>query len=445
MPALIPVLAVVAFLVSVNALYVAAEFAAVGSRRARVREQAESGDRMATRLLPVLEDRSQLDRYIAACQIGITLSSIIVGFYGQAQFTPVVSPLLAALGLPEATATTISTVGLLVGLTSVQVVLGELLPKSLAIRYPERIALATMLPMSWSLTVLRPFIYFLNGSGLFLMRVMGLRNESEHGHVHSSQELEMLFRESAQGGLINAEEREMLENVLHLEERVARQVMVPRNRLVAEPLDAPAGELLGRLATSPHTRFPIYEGNTDSIVGIVHLRELYLFAGRNPDGDIREILREVPMVPESMSVRELWRTMGEHRSYVAVIFDEHGGTAGIATVEDVIEEVFGEVRDEFDLEELDIISEDGGGRTRMRGDLLVPVANGRLLLDLPDREADTVGGLVLDRIGKTPEVGDEVAVGGSKLRVESVREGWVEEISVLRADRPPSVAPGGGG
>ncbi len=438
--AVVPIFAVILFLISVNALYVAAEFAAVGARRARVRDRAEEGDRLARQLLPVLEDRAQLDRYIAACQIGITLSSIVVGFYGQAQLTPLVSPLLVTLGFGERVATSAAATGLLLGLTFGQVVLGELFPKSLAIRYPERIALATMLPMRWSLVVLGPFIAVLNGSGLFLMRVLGLRAGAEHRNVHSPDELEMLFRESARGGLIDAGEREMLENVLHLEERVARQVMVPRNRLVAAPLETPPGELLTRLVGSPHTRFPIFDGNIDNIVGMVHLRDLYLFARENPGGgDLDEILREVPLVPESTPVWELWRKMGEQRSYVAVIFDEHGGTAGMVTVEDLVEEVFGEVRDEFDLEEPDMVREDDSGRTRLRGDMLVPVANSRLLLDLP-KEADTVGGLVLERLGQPPEVGDEVAVGGTKLRVEAVREGGVEEVSVRRPDRPADEA-----
>lgn len=435
--AVLVILAVIVFLISVNALYVAAEFAAVGARRTRIRERAEAGDRLARQLLPVVEDRAQLDRYIAACQIGITLSSIVVGFYGQAQLTPVVAPLLVALGMGEGAAGSLTPVGLLLVLTFSQVVLGELLPKSIAIRYPEKVALSTMLPMRYSLIVLRPFISALNGSGFFLMRVMGLSSDPEHSHVHSPDELEMLFRESAQGGFVDAGEREMLENVLHLEERVVRQIMVPRNRMVAAPLDTPPEELLSRLAGSPHTRFPIYDGNVDKVVGIVHLRDLYLFARESPGGDLREIVREVPLVPESVTVWELWRTLGERRSYVAIIFDEHGGTAGMVTVEDMVEEVFGELRDEFDCEERDMILEDGSERTRMRGDLLVSVANSRLLLDLPE-EADTVGGLVLDRLGRLPEPGDEVTAGGARLRVEAVCENGVEEVSVPRADRAPA-------
>lgn len=433
------VLAVILFLISVNALYVGAEFATVGARRTRIREKAEEGNRFARQLLPIVEDRSQTDRYIAACQIGITLSSIVVGFYGQAQLTPVVAPLLVALGLGEGTAGAVSSVGLLLVLTSSQVILGELLPKSVAIRYPERLAIATMLPMRYSLIILRPAIALLNGSGFFLMRVLGLRSEAEHSHVHSPDELETLFRESARGGLIDAGEREMLENVLRLEERVSRQIMVPRTRMVAAPLDTSPGELLTQLAGSPHTRFPIYDGTIDKVVGIVHLRDLYLFARESPEGGLREILREVPLVPESTPVWDLWRKMSERRSYVAIIFDEHGGTSGLVTVEDVVEEVFGELRDEFDREEADIIREEGGERTHLRGDLLVPVANSRLLLDLPE-EADTVGGLVLERLGRPPRVGDEVSTGGSELRVEAVRENGVEEVSVRRADRAPADA-----
>lgn len=435
--AVVVIFAVILFLISVNALYVASEFAAVAARRTRVRERAEAGDRFARQLLPIVEDRRELDRYIAACQIGITLSSIVVGFYGQAQLTPIVAPVLVALGVGEGIAGSVTPVGLLLVLTFSQVVLGELLPKSIAIRYPEKVALSTMLPMRYSLVVLRPFIAALNGSGFFLMRVMGLRSDPEHSHVHSPDELKMLFRESAQGGFIDAREREMVENVLHLEERVVREIMVPRNRMVAAGLDTPPGELLARLAGSPHTRFPIHDGNIDNVVGVVHLRDLYLFARDSPDGDLREILREAPLVPESMTVWELWRTLAERRGYVAVIFDEHGGTAGLVTMEDMVEEVFGEMRDEFDHEERDVIREDGSERTRMRGDLLVSVANSRLLLDLPE-EADTVGGLVLERLGRAPEPGDEVTAGGARLRVEAVRENGVEEVSVPRAGRPPA-------
>jgi CBS domain containing-hemolysin-like protein len=445
---IVAILAVLLFLVSVNALYVGAEFAAVGARRVRIRELADEGDRLARQLLPVVEDRAQLDRYIAACQIGITLSSIVVGFYGQSQLTPIVAPLLVVLGVGEGTAASVTPVGLLLTLTFLQVVLGELLPKSIAIRYPERVALATMLPMRYSLVVLHPFISVLNGSGILLMRLLRLRSETEQSHIHSPEELEMLFRESAQGGLIDAEEREMVENVLHLEERVARQIMVPRNRIVAAPVDTPPEELLARLAGSQHTRFPVYEESIDHLAGIVHLRDLYLFARESPDGDLRQILREVPLVPESVTVWDLWRMLGERRSYMAAVFDEHGGVSGLITIEDVVEEVFGELRDEFDREERDIISEERGERTRLRGDLLVSVANSRLLLDLPE-EADTIGGLVLDRLGRLPEAGDEVVAGGARLRVEAVRENGVEEVSVPRADRPSlnggSPDAGGGG
>lgn len=248
--AVVAIFAVIVFLISVNALYVAAEFAVVGARRTRIRDRAEAGDPLVRRLLPIVEDRAQLDRYIAACQIGITLSSIVVGFYGQSQLTPIVAPLLVALGVGVGTAASVTPVGLLLVLTSSQVVLGELLQKSIAIRYPERIALAAMLPMRYSLVVLRPFIAALNGSGFFLMRVPGLQSEPEHNHVHSPDELEMLFRESTRGGFIDAEEQEMVENVLHLEERVVRQIMVPRNRLVAAPLDTLPEELLAWLANS---------------------------------------------------------------------------------------------------------------------------------------------------------------------------------------------------
>ena len=423
----IVVAAVVVFLTAVMALYVAAEFAAVSSRRTRVEELADNGSRLAVSLLPILKDPIQLDRYIAACQIGITLSSLIVGFYGQAQLTPVVTPWLSGtFGLPERAAAPITTTAILVLLTALQVVFGELLPKSVAVRYPERVALSTMLPMRWSLILLRPLIAVLNGSALLLMRRLGLHNAGEHSHVHSPEELEFLFRESARGGYIDAGEREMLENVLHIRTRTARQIMIPRTRMVTASATATLEQLLPELVASPHTRFPVIGETSDEILGMVHLRELFAFTQAHPEGDLMGIVKPLPLLPESISVSELWAELRQQRAHMTVLFDEYGGVAGLVTLEDIIEEVVGELQDEFD-EEVEAVRELGDGRVRLRGDLLVSAVNSRFLLNLPD-DTDTIGGLMMDKLEHTPQVGERLALVGVHFQVEAVAEGAVTEI-----------------
>lgn len=421
------VTAVVLFLTAVMALYVAAEFAAVSSRRTRVEELADGGNRLATSLLPILKDPVQLDRYIAACQIGITLSSLIVGFYGQAQLTPVIAPWLSAtFGLPGRAALPITTTVVLVLLTALQVVLGELLPKSVAVRYPERTALSTMLPMRWSLVLLRPLIALLNGSALLLMKRLGLHNASEHSHVHSPEELEFLFRESARGGYIDAGEREMLENVLHIRTRTARQIMIPRTRMVTTTATAKLRQVLPELVGSPHTRFPVIGETSDEILGIVHLRELFSFAQTHPEDDLTGMLKPLPLLPESISVSELWAELRQRRAHMAVLFDEYGGVAGLVTLEDIIEEVVGELQDEFD-HEVEAVRELGDGRVKLRGDLLVGAVNNRFLLDLPT-DTDTVGGLIMEKLEHTPQVGERLSVAGVHVQVEAVHEGAVTEV-----------------
>jgi len=429
------VAAVVFFLVAVNALYVAAEFAAVSARRTHVEELADGGNRLAVSLLPILKDPIQLDRYIAACQIGITLSSLILGFFSQAQLTPVVAPWLSAtFGLPPLAAVSLASIAILVLLTALQVVFGELVPKSISLRYPERMALSTMLPMRWSLTLLRPFIAVLNGSALVLMRRLGLRNTGEHSHVHSPEELEFVFRESARGGYIDAREREMLENVLHIRTRTARQIMVPRTRMVTASATAAPRQLLPELVASPHTRFPVIGETSDEILGMVHLRELFSFAQEHPEGELTEVVRPLPLLPESISVSELWAELRQQRTHMAVLFDEYGGVAGLVTLEDVIEEVVGELQDEFD-QEVEAVRELGDGRVRLRGDLLVSAVNSRFLLDLPT-DTDTIGGLVMEKLEHTPRVGERLELVAAHFEVGAVHEGAVTDV-LLELPRDP--------
>ena len=419
---LVIVVAVIVLLLGLNALYVAAEFSAISSRRARVSNMADDGSSAAKRLLPFLESPRELDRYIAACQVGITLSSLMVGFYGQAQLSPYLG-----FGL----STGVAAVIVLISLTTLQVIFGEIVPKSIALRYPERLATATVLPMRWSLFVLRPFIALFNGSALLLLRLFGIESKTET-HAHSPEELEMVFSESAKGGFLDLDEQEMLANVLQFETRLARQIMIPRNRMMSIDVSEPPSEALARLVQTPHMRFPVYNGTIDTIIGVLNLKDLFSFVQAEGSGTLHDVLREVPLLPETNTVSEVWDTLKLRQNHMAVLFDEYGGTVGLVTLEDIIEEIVGEVQDEFDEEEQRI--EQHGDTVHVRGDVLITTLNRKFLLQLPEDEADTIGGLMLEELERAPEKGDEVTLGDVTLQVTGVNDNAVTGVGFIMPD-----------
>ncbi len=428
--ALLVTFVVVLVLTLINALYVAAEFALVGARKTRIAELAEEGSAGARVILRIVEDHHLLDRGIAAAQIGITLTSLIAGYVGQGLLAPVLAPWLARIGLSsEAAAGGVAAILILLAITGFQVVFGELLPKSIALRFPEQVAIACARPLQWSLILLSPFITFFNGSAFALMRLLRLPYGGAEVHVHSPQELEGLFQQSARGGVIDAGEREMLHNVFLLDERVVRQIMVPRVRVSAINVDTPPTEALARLSAEPHTRFPVFDGTIENVVGTLHIRDLFVHDLTRPDGHLRDVMRPVKLIPESMTVYELWQEFKQERSTMAVIFDEYGGMAGIVTLEDILEEIFGELQDEFDLEP-DLFREDRTGRIHLRGDMLVSEANARLLLTLPEDGPETIGGFVMDLLERSPRVGDEVSTQQLIIRVEDVHDYAITEVSL---------------
>ena len=443
---IITITAVVALMIFFNALYVAAEFATVSSRRTRISQMAGQGNRMAQLLLPIMENSKKLDNYVATCQVGITISSLVVGAYSQERigallFDPILSLLnrLAGLGwfesadtaVAETAAQSISITLVLILITVLQVIMGELFPKSVAIQYPETVALAVVIPMRISRWILTPFIAIFNGSGNLLLRLMG-RKVEKHSHAHSPEEIELLVTESHESGFLADRERLMLRNAFRLRDLTARQVMLHRTKLTAAPATSTVQDILNMALDAGFTRIPVYKDSIDNITGFVHIKDLFrLHVGGKTD--IQDIIREVIYVPETLPAADIWQKLNNRSKYLAIVFDEYGGTEGIITFEDLIEEVFGELQDEFD-EEMALFSKDGEGRIYLRGDLLVSDVNEYLELKLPD-EADTISGLVFSELGRAPEEGDTVTIGDTVIRVENMEDLGVSEISL---QMPPS-------
>jgi putative hemolysin len=400
--ALIPIV-VILLMIAANALYVAAEFATVGARKSRVQEQADAGNKVAARLLKILRHPAQLDDYVASCQVGITISSLVAGAYGQAKLTPLLTPFLGAVGGQAA-----AIVILLVVITVLQVVLGELLPKTIALRYPERLSMATLIPMSVSRVLFRPLVFVFNGTAFAIMRLFKLDVDHSHTHVHSPDELEALFTASASGGLIDADERNMLSGALSVDNRLVREIMTPRMRMVCVRASETVEFALKRAAQTPYSRFPVMGESSEDVVGIVNLRTLFAAFEAHPEATVGSLKSEPLVVAEVMTVPKLWKTLREKSRQCALVVNEYGSFTGLVTLEDALEEVLGEVQDEFDHEE-ELIVEDGA-HLSVRGDVRLSMLSDRHNIALPDDRVDTISGLVLHLLGRQPVAGDRVEV-----------------------------------
>lgn len=444
---ILTIVAVVAIMIFFNALYVAAEFSTVSARRTRVSQLAGQGNRMAQLLLPIMQDSKMLDRYVATCQIGITISSLVVGAYGQsviaqllvaplAQLLTRLEPALASLGVESAVgwaepaATSIAITLVLIVITILQVIIGELFPKSVAIQYPESVAMAVTIPMRITQFVITytGLIALFNGSGNLILRLLGRSTKEKRGHAHSPEEIELLVTESHEQDLLSDEERRLLRNTFRLRDLTAKQVMLHRTKLVAAPLDSKVAELMQISLDAGFSRIPIYRESIDDVVGFVHVKDLFRLHNQNSE-DVASILREVVFVPETIPVSDLWKRLNSRRKYLAVVFDEYGGTVGLITFEDLIEEIFGELQDEFDNETA-LIAKDKDGRIYLRADLLVSDVNEYLELHLPEENADTLGGLVFSELGRLPAGGDKVTFGEIIIRVEAMSDTGVSEVSL---------------
>lgn len=422
---MITVTAVIVVLITLNALYVAGEFAAVSVRRTRIRQWAEDGSATARWVLNIVEHPAQLDRYVAGCQVGITLSSLVLGAYGQATLTPVLADTLAAAGLGTAAAVGSAATVTLVLLTSTQVVIGELVPKSLALQFPTQTAVYTAVPMRLSLWIFTPLIAVLNGSGVGILRLLGAP-AAGHRHIHSPQEISFLIAESRDGGLLSVEEQERFDRALRLSVLPVRRLMVPRQDIVGIEASATLREVQETLIGSVFTRLPVFDGGVDRIVGVVRAKEIgSRIASDQGDLTAREVMRPIAHVPESIRAERLVAELRRQHSEQAIVVDEHGGVAGLVTLEDLLAEVLGVTDEATPGEVTPERLEDG--RVRLPGRMRVDEAHEWLGV-LWEGESDTLGGIVSEHLGHLALPGDRAVIDGVEVEVESVEHHAVHTL-----------------
>jgi len=433
--------AVVAALVLLNGLFVAAEFAIVAAPKARMSRLADSGSRTAALVRYIQSDAARQDRYIAAAQVGITAASLGLGMYGEHGLAEWLRPHLAGLGwLQEPATRSLSGAAAVLLLTYVHVVLGEMVPKSLALFRPERTALAVSTPMLLFSRLVLPLVLLLNGVGNLILRVFRIPLAGEPAGVHTPRELELIVEESHEQGTLGEQESEILVNLLHFRELMVRKVMVPRTAVIGIPVDSSVEEAVAIAVETRHTRYPVYGESLDDIRGILHVKELFRELRRAPgERSIAGAMRPPVFVPEQLTLEELLVEFQKRGAQVAVVLDEYGGTSGMVTLEDVLEEIFGEVQDEFDEEEPAIQRLDDR-RWALSGRVRLDEFEEETGVAFDREDVDTVGGLALALLGRPAAIGDEVEHQGVRMRVtalDGLAVGRLEvELPAVEEDEP---------
>jgi len=464
-------LAIVFILVLANAFFVASEFALVSVRKTRIDQLAAEGSSAAALVQRAVRD---LDRYIAATQVGITLASLLLGGIGERALEPILT--FVFIWMPDEWQG-ITRAALIAGsayfiMTTLHVIIGELMPKSIALQRAEATALWISRPMSFFAAVFSPLIWMLNGIGNFLLRKLGFHSAEGHSQVHSPEELDMLFTESHEGGEINLTEFEILHRVVRFSDTSVRAVMVPRLEMQALPVEIPRRELTDFLQGRPHSRIPVYQDSMDQIIGIVNSKDLEHLnyeelsqemrqlktamsdhsgtPGVHPDSqptdektlDLTPLVLEVAFVPETIRIDGLLTEFKKRRQQIAIVIDEYGSAAGLVTLADLLEQVFGDLPDEADEPE---ILQRSDGSIQLSGLVSIDDVNELFGFGFRSDEADTMAGLVLNALGRTASIGDEVEINNIRIRVEKVDHLRIASLILFlpadgNAEPPPSTS-----
>lgn len=428
MDSLLPYIIVLA-LVLLNGLFVAAEFAIVGAPRATIDRLAERGSRSARLVRRILRTPRLQDRFIATAQVGITVASLGLGMYGEHAIAERLAGGMGALGLGQWIAVhAVASVLAVALLTYLHIVIGEMVPKSIALQYAGASALWITPPMRWIQLAVLPLVITLNGIGNGVLRLFGIHRQiTATEQYYTPEELQLIVEESEEKGAIRREAGQMLLDLFEFGDLTAGQAMVPRVSVIGIPADASGDELRDILRETPHTRYPVYEQDLDHILGMVHVKDvLRIVISGEPLSSAR--LRPLPVVPETAPLDDVLAAMKTERTQMAIVIDEHGGTAGTITLADLFEEVVGE----FDESITDIpdIREMPDGRLRVLGAVRLSEVGQRFDLDLQHEDVDSVSGLVLMMLGRPPRVGDVVEFGRVRIEVTVVRGRGVEEALV---------------
>jgi putative hemolysin len=416
----------VAALILLNAFFVAGEYGLVTARRTRIRELEEQGNRRARAVLRIVADPP---RFIAAMQLGVTGTSLGIGALGEQALARVFDPILASV--------LAFTLAFLI-ITFLHVVVGELVPKGIALGHSEAVALAVSAPVRGFFILLKPLIWFLQRSTEFVLRAFGLEPPGGDIEVYSEAELKMLLSRSREEGQIEQQEQEMLYKVFDFADKEVSAVMVPRPEVVALSVDLPPEEALAAMIESPYTRYPVYRESLDKVIGMIHVRDLFsAIVDRGISGvELEALVRPAHIVPETKDLAALLAEFRRTSQHMAIVVDEYGDLEGIVTLEDLLEEIVGEIEDEFDLPD-ESIERLPDGRMRIDGTFPIDDFNEQFHRDLPIEDYHTVGGFVFGLLGRAPASGDVVEHDGTRFTVLDIEGSRIERLEVELVPHEP--------
>lgn len=421
-------LVLVMFLVLLNGFFVAAEFAMVKVRGSRIDTLVDEGNKRASFAQNVVNN---LDAYLSACQLGITLASLGLGWLGEPAIANLIRPLFGSIGITnDVIIHTVSVIIAFVIITILHIVLGELAPKTLAIRKAESVTLWTAAPMMFFHKLMYPFIYVLNRMANALLRVIGIEPASEHDSAHTEEEIRILMKESNKSGLINNTELALVDNIFEFAETTAREIMIPRTEMICLYTNLSFEENKQIALQEMRTRYPICEKDKDNIVGFIHIKDLLKFQEVK---DYRSIIRPITSIPESMQISNLLKLMQKKKTQIAILIDEYGGTSGLVTLEDIMEEIVGEIQDEFD-EERPTIEKKEDSSYSLDGLMLIDEVNDYFGFEMESEDYDTIGGWLYSQIEIPPKKGQSITYNDHVLIVDETDHLRISRIIVRKRE-----------
>lgn len=424
-------LVLIAILIALTAFFVTSEFAIVKIRSSRIDQLIEEGNSKAVSVKKVI---SNLDEYLSACQLGITITALGLGWIGESTIQQLLEPLVMKMAIPES-ATQVLSVGIAFALiTFLHVVVGELAPKTLAIQKAEWITLTVSRPLILFYKVMYPFIWILNGSARVISGIFGLKPVSENEIAHTEEELRIILSESYKNGEINQSEFKYVNKIFDFDNRIAKEIMVPRTEMVSMSKDDTLESLLKVIREEKFTRYPVIDGDKDHIIGLVNIKEIMTdlignetLSTQTLENYIRPIIRVIETIP----IHDLLVKMQKEQMHMAILMDEYGGTSGLVTVEDILEEIVGEIRDEFDMDEIPMIRKIKENHYIIDSKVLVSEVNDLLGIEIDDEDVDTIGGWILTENYEAKE-GDIILHESYTFKILDMDEHHIKYIEVIK-------------
>ncbi|MCU9615147.1 hemolysin family protein [Caldibacillus lycopersici] len=421
----------IAILIALTAFFVVSEFAIVKVRSSRIDQLIEEGRRSAIAAKKVI---TNLDEYLSACQLGITVTALGIGWIGESTFEGLLSVLFVNIDIPSSVSHVLSLGLAFIIMTFLHVVVGELAPKTLAIQKAEQVTLLFSRPLILFYRIMYPFIWVLNGSARLITKAVGLKPASESENVHTEEELRIILTDSFKNGEINQSEFKYVNNIFEFDNRIAKEIMVPRTEIVSLDINDSIESLLTIARNEKFTRYPIIDGDKDHIIGLINIKEILtaIISGQDLSKQtIQSYMRPIIRVIDTVPIHDLLLKMQKEQIHMAILFDEYGGTSGLVTVEDIVEEIVGEIRDEFDLDEIPLIRQLSDNHYIFDAKVLVSEVNDLLNLNINDEDVDTIGGWILTENFEAKQ-GDTLSYEDFQFHILEMEDHHIKYVEVKK-------------